>query len=75
MVDEKAAIKIATEFIKAQGLEAEIERFEKANFVSEKNRWACIFSTKHPPGVVESPGCHMVIVAGSTGKPWLFDVL
>jgi hypothetical protein len=73
MIDEKTAIEIATEFLKAKGIET--DGFAESRFIPTENAWTCCFRRKTPIGAVDSPAMEIVDVNCVTGQPELFDVL
>jgi hypothetical protein len=72
-MDERTAVEIATNFVKANDID--FEEFAHATYFPERQIWACCFLERTSPDYVDTPGMIIVDVDCSTGKPTFFETL
>jgi hypothetical protein len=73
MIDEKAAVSIATEYLRVKGVD--VGGFAEARFLSDEMVWACCFFNKMPAGGIDCPGMTIVDVNSESGVASLFESL
>jgi hypothetical protein len=73
MINEKDAIKIATELPKTGGID--VGGFAKLRFIPDEKLWSCCFFRKLTANAIDSPAITIVVVDRSTGKASIFDNL
>jgi hypothetical protein len=66
VIEEKAAIEIATQFLKARGVD--VAGFAESRYLPQQRIWTCCFFNKMPTDAVDSPGLTIVDVDSSTGE-------
>ena len=73
MIGEKAAIEIATRFLKAR--DVDVEGFAESRYLPEEKIWVCCFFNKMPTDAVDNPGITIVDVNCSSGEPSFFQTM